>query len=206
MDANHPTTIDLGPARLRLRPASPLAWEAQARRCPGPAGLGLALLARRALAWENVVGADGQPAALTPARLAELPAALLDRLLTALCPPWLDADLAAELEALEGYLRARMDFPALDCAACQDQEERGEGVPDCAGCLLPRPPRGVEPALAVHALLRYLPGDGAAWLPVLTAGLEPEAVRRLGLRLALIRGVLEPRPGPPGLAAPAPQW
>lgn len=206
MDAPPAQILDLGPARLRLRPASPLAWVDLARQVPGPASLALALSARRVVDWEGVSGPDGAAAAFDPGRLAELPAALLDGLLAGLCPPWLDDDLAVELEALEAFLRARVDYPALDCAHCQEQETLGEGPPDCAACPLPPAPPGAESALALQALLRHLPGGGAAWLPTLTAGLDPEDLRRLGLRLSLIQRVLEPRPAPPDLPAPAGRW
>lgn len=206
MDAPPPQILDLGPARLHLRPASPLAWEPLTRQVPGPAGLVLALLERRALAWEGLRGLDGTKVAFDTVRLTQLPAALLDRLLAGLCPPWLDDDLAVELEALEAFLRARVDYPALDCAHCQEQAARGEGPPDCAVCPLPPLPRSAEPALALHALLRHLPGGGGAWLPALTAGLDQEELRRLGLRLSLIQRVLEPRPAPPDLPAPAGRW
>jgi len=206
MEAPPVQNLDLGPARLRLRPASPLAWEALARQAPGPAGLALALLERRVVGWEEVRGPHGATAAFDPGALAQLPAAMLDRLLAGLCPPWLDQSLAAELDALEAFLRARVDYPALDCVHCHEQAERGEGSPDCAGCPLPPAPPGAESALALHALLRHLPGGGAAWLPALAAGLEPEELRRLGLRLALIRRVLEPRPTHADLAAPAGRW
>lgn len=198
--------LDLGPARLRLRPVSPLAWEPLARQSPGPACLALALLERRVVGWEEVVGPGGLAAAFAPARLGQLPAALLDRLLTGLCPPWLDQTLAAELEALETFLRARTDYPALDCAHCHEQAARGEGPPDCAACPLPPTPPGAESALALHALLRHLPGGGAAWLPTLTAGLDPEELRRLGLRLSLIQRVLEPRRSPANLPVMAERW
>lgn len=206
MDAPPPQILDLGPARLHLRPASPLAWEPLTRQVPGPASLVLSLLERRAVAWGGLGGPDGAALAFDPVRLSRLPAALLDRLLAGLCPPWLEEGLAAELNALEACLRARVDYPALDCAHCQEQAARGEGLPDCAACPLPPLPRGAEPALALHALLRHLPGGGAAWLPALTAGLDPEELRRLGLRLSLIQRVLEPRPAPPDLPAPAGRW
>lgn len=206
MDAPPAQILDLGPARLRLRPASPLAWVDLARQVPGPACLALALSERRVVGWEGLRGLDGAAAAFEPGQMAWLPAALLDRLLAGLCPPWLDDSLAAELNALESFLRARVDYPALDCAHCQEQEARGEGAPDCAACPLPPAPPGAESALTLHALLRHLPGGGGVWLPILTAGLDLEESRRLGLRLALIQRVLEPRAAPPDLPAPAWRW
>ncbi|MFH1059505.1 MAG: hypothetical protein V1797_12615, partial [Pseudomonadota bacterium] len=63
MSAHPPLeTIALGPARLHLRPASPLAWEPESRAWPGPAGLLLALLGRRLVGWAGVVHADGRAA------------------------------------------------------------------------------------------------------------------------------------------------
>lgn len=201
-----PEIVRLGPARLRLRPASPLAWEPDSRAWPGPAGLALALLERRLLGWEGVIGAAGQPAQPAPEDLAALPAAALGQLLPALCPPWLDTALAAELEALAAHLRGRADFPGLDCAACQEQEALGEGAPDCAACPVPPAPAAARPALMLHPLLARLPGGGAAWLPAFTAGMPAEQRRRLGLRLALIAAILAPPPAPRDLAASPGAW
>lgn len=201
-----PDILRLGPALIRLRPASPLAWEPAARQAPGPAGLALALLERRLLGWKGVADAAGRPARPDHGALAALPAAALDALLPALCPPWLDEGFAAELEALAAHLRGRADFSGLDCAACREQEARGEGAPECGTCPLPPAPEAARPALMLHPLLRRLPGGAAAWLPVFCAGLEAEERRRLGLRLALIAGLLGPPPEGGGLPPPPAAW
>lgn len=205
-ERNSPDILRLGPALIRLRPASPLAWEPAGRQASGPAGLALALLERRLIGWEGVADAAGRPARPAPETLAALPAAVLDALLPALCPPWLDRDFAAELEALAAHLRGRADFPGLDCAACREQEARGEGAPECGACPLPPAPEAARPALMLHPLLQRLPGGASAWLPAFTAGLEAEDRRRLGLRLALIAGLLGPPPEGGGLPAPPAAW
>lgn len=198
MAGHFPTELlRLGPARLNLRPAAPLAWEPDSRQATGPAGLALKLLERRLTAWQNVIDASGAPVRPGPAAIAALPAAGLEALLPGLCPPWLEPDLAAELEALAAHLRGRADFPGLDCAACREQETRGEGVPDCAACPAPPAPEAARPALLLAPLLDRLPGGAAAWLPVFIAGLGLEQRRRLGLRLAMIAGFLGPVPGAP---------
>lgn len=198
--------ISLGPACLHLRPASPLAWEPESRAWPGPAGLALALLGRRLTGWSGVAHADGRAARPEAAAVAALPAAMLGGLLGALCPPWLSPEFAAELEALAAHLRGRADFPGLDCAACADQEARGEGAPDCGHCPLPPAPAAARPALMLHPLLARLPGGAAAWLPAFTAGLTAEERRVLGLRLALIAAILAPRPAGDGLPASPQAW
>lgn len=153
---------------------------------PGPACLCLALLALASPRWQGVASADQAAPPPSPALLAALPAAALDTLLKALCPPWLTPEERAELLALERYLLALGDYPGLDCAACQDQEERGEGRPDCAACPRPSPPPQAGPALALYPLLVGLPG-GAAWAGAWLGGLSPRRARLLAMRLALVQ-------------------
>jgi hypothetical protein len=175
--------ISLGPARLGLSPREAWVWQEAALAAPGPASLCLGLLALSRPRWQGVT-AIGQPdPSPTPANLARLPAAVLEALLPALCPPWLTPREEAELLALERYLLALADFPGLDCAACREQEARGEGGPACAACPRPWPPASARVALALHPLLAALPGGGAAtWLQ----GLSPRQQRLLAMRLALI--------------------
>ncbi|MBI5522151.1 MAG: hypothetical protein HY910_05930 [Desulfarculus sp.] len=190
--------IDLGPARLRLEPLEPWVWQEEALAAPGPASLCLELLSLARPGWQGVATASQAPAPPTAANLAAMPAAALDPLLKALCPPWLTPPEEAGLLALERYLLAFCDFPGLDCAACQDQEARGEGHADCAACPRPTPPPEAGPALALYPLLSGLSSGGAwaaSWLP----GLPPRRARLLAMRLALIGRLRPGRRGGPGL-------
>lgn len=186
--------ITLGPARLWLAPPEPWVWWEAAQAAPGPASLCLELLTLANVAWREVrAGGQADPPPST-ANLAALPAAALEGLLPALCPPWLTPGEQAEIQALERYLLAFYDFPGLDCAACREQQARGEGFPDCAACPRPTPPPQAGPALALYPLLAGLPGGAAgagAWL----GGLSPRQGRLLAMRLALI-GRLGRRGGP----------
>lgn len=195
--------ISLGPARLRLTPPEPWVWQEAALAAPGPASLCLELLALASPRWQGVASARQATPPPIAANLAALPAAALDPLLTALCPPWLTPREQAELLALERYLLALADFPGLDCAACQDQEDRGEGHPDCAACPRPTPPPQAQPALALYPLLAS-PAGAAAWAGAWGPGLPPRQARLLAMRLALIERLRPGRRAGAGLPPPEP--
>lgn len=161
---------------------------------PGPASLCLELLALARPRWQGVASARQATPPPIAANLAALPAAALDPLLKALCPPWLTLREQAELLALERYLLALADYPGLDCAACQDQEDRGEGHAGCGACPRPTPPPEAQPALALYPLLGSRPG-AAHWFQ----GLSPRRARLLAMRLALIERLRPGRRGGQGL-------
>ena len=185
--------ISLGPALLRLRPPEAWVWQQAALAAPGPASLCLALLPLARPRWQGVATAGQAAPPPTAANLGRLPAAALEGLLPALCPPWLTTEEQAELLALERYLLALADYPGLDCAACRDQEARGEGMPPCEACPRPTPPPSSLVALALYPLLGARPRT-VEWLN----GLSPRQRRLLGLRLLLI-GRLARRPDLPPL-------
>jgi hypothetical protein len=196
----HRQVLELGGARLEFTPPLPPLWlslAAQPRLAPGPASLCLALLALASPAWEGVKqgAGDGASPRHDAEGLAALPAGLLPRLLPLLCPPWLSEDEEAELAQLERHLRAGVDFPGLDCAACAEQERRGEGSPDCAACPRPRPPATAQAALGLAPLLELAPARAWSWLE----GLPPRERWLLAWRLALVRRW---RPGPGGGRCP----
>lgn len=172
-------------------------WQEAAQRAAGPASLCLELLGLSRPRWRGVADRAQEAPPPRAANLARLPAAVLDSLLPALCPPWLTPQEEAELLALERYLLGRADFPGLDCAACRDQETRGEGGPSCQGCPLPQPPESARVALALYPLLvgPAGPGDGA-WL----RGMSDRQRRLLDMRLGMIER-LRRRPG-----LPPPDW
>ncbi len=176
-------TLRFGASRLVLTPLEPVAWQPLAREHPGPAGLCLALLARAHPAWRGVIG--GGRRRPSPARLARLPAGVLEALLPALCAPWLSRAEADELAELQRYARARADFPGLDCAECRRQEVRGEGSPDCGTCPLGRPPASAETALLLHPWLGSGPA-GRLLLDSLRRTLGPRQQRLLAMRLKIL--------------------
>ncbi len=176
--------LALGPARLELRPLWPWQWRPLARRYDAkPARLCLELLALGAVAWQGVAESGPRPG---PEDLARLPAAALEPLLAALCAPWPGQEEEAGMRALEEYLGFLADYPGLDCAACREQEERGEGEPDCAACPLPAPPAEAEAALALYPLLADLPPAAAPLVQGWLDSLSPGEQRRLALHLALL--------------------
>ncbi len=184
--ASHRLSLEAGPARLDLTPPLPPLWLSLAPRASGPASLCLDLLPLARPAWEGVSQADGRPARPGPASWAALPAGLLPRLLPALCPPWLSPEEEEELAGLEGYLKARADYPGLDCSACRDQDERGEGAPDCADCPRPQPPASAQVALGLAPLLAGGLQGPAAWVDGWTRELPPREAWRLAWRLAVL--------------------
>lgn len=185
------TIVSLGPARVRLAPLEPGIWLPLARRHPGPAGLCLALLERSGVSWQGI----DEPC--RPENLARLPAAALEPLLAALCAPWLTEQEARGLDRLKHYLQALADFPGLSCRSCREQQDRGEGAPDCAHCPLPPPPPEAGVTLELYRLARGLPaGAGPSLAELLGPGITPRELRLWGLRLALVGEVLareEPR-------------
>jgi hypothetical protein len=180
------TTLSLGPALIHWRPPTPPVWQAQACLCPGPASLCLSLMPLARPRWENVAWPDGRAADSTPEAWAALPIAVLEPLLQGLCPPWLGDGEERELAALQRHLAGRSDFPGLSCSQCREQEEQGEGSPNCTACPLPRPPASARAALSLLPLL-----DAPPWLlKELTSrwwrGLPPVQARLMKMQLLLI--------------------
>jgi hypothetical protein len=173
----------------------PWLWEPLGHRAAGPAGLCLSLLAQTRLCWQNVAREGEQAPAPRPAALAQLPAAATEVLLPVLCAPWLDQGQEAVLEQLERHLEFRADYPGIDCASCAEQQEAGEGPPDCRACPLPPLPAAGLEALRLAGLLRGLPPGAGALLPALLAGRGPGHLRLLLSALGIIQRRLAPRPG-----------
>ena len=184
--ATDETIIPLGPARFFLTPLEPVIWQPPAGRAPGAASLCLALLPLANLRWENVYGPDGKPAPPGPEAWAALPVAAVDPLLKALCAPWFTDQEETELSVLKNYLSFSADYPQISCAACAEQEKRGEGRPDCPSCPLPSLPLAVEPALGLYGLLARLPENACTLAADLFQGLSPRRKRILAAQLGLI--------------------
>ena len=187
--------IRLGPARLWLRPLEPWQWAPRREASPGPASLCLELLGMAKARWQGVATAQGEAPLPGPAQLAALPVSALEPLLTALQAPWLTPGEAAEMELLSRHLEHRADYPGVDCAACAQQEESGEGVPDCAACPLPPLPAAGLEALRLLGLVRRVPPEAASLLPALTAGAGTRELRLLLMRWGLIASRLDRRSG-----------
>lgn len=139
----------MGRGELRLRPLPPPVWRPLAVEHIGPAQLCLALLP-----W----------ACAEPVEWDALPAGACADLLRDMCAPWLGGEAQAQLEALDRWLAARRDYPGLSCAACQDQEAKGEGRPDCALCPRPATPPLAAAAVELHNLLAGVLPEQRAWL------------------------------------------
>lgn len=182
MPATDHIELAIGPARIRLRPLEPFAWQPRAEAHPGPAGLCLELLELAEIRWSGLA-----PACPPPDRehLSALPAGLCGRLLAALRAPWLTASEAEGLSRLRAHAAALADYPALDCGACRAQEQRGEGPPDCAACPIAGPPPEARLALNLH---RWLVGGpaGRLLLDAATRGLTSRQARLLAMRLGLL--------------------
>lgn len=197
MEATQPEyrQVRLGPARLWLRPLEPWQWAPRREASLGPASLCLELLGLGPVTWRGVATAQGASPPPGPAELAALPAGHLETLLAALQAPWLTPAEEAELALLARHLEHRADFPGVDCAACAQQQERGEGAPDCDACPLPPLPAAGWEALRLLDLVHRAPDAAARLLPALLAGAGEREVRLLLLRWKLIASRLERRCG-----------
>jgi len=183
---NETIEISLGPARLVLRRLLPWQWRPLAKaHAAQPASLCLELAGLGMLSWRGVAG--GSSAEPGPGEWSRLPAAALEPLLAALCPPWPDRQDQAELRALEEYLSYLADFPGLDCSQCREQQNRGEGAPDCGVCPKPSPPDSAEAALFLYPLLRDLPQAAGVLLEDLAGRLGPAQSLRLAGQLAVLQ-------------------
>lgn len=178
-------TIRLDPQSITLSPLDPLVWQPLSQQGMGPAGFCLELLSLAKPAWHE----DDKP--LSEQEQSQLPAKAMGPLLQALCAPWLDQAEKQSLNELESHLRSALDYPGLSCAQCREQQERGEGAPDCEACPLAKPPAGMGAWLELCRLLQDLPPSASPLAArALPRSLPPRQARLLALRLALITRLL----------------
>ena len=187
--------IQLGPARVWLRPLEPWQWAPRREASPGPACLCLELLGLAKVRCQGLATAQDEAADPGPDELAALPVSALESLLTALQAPWLTPAESEEMELLARHLEHRADYPGIDCAACAQQEESGEGAPDCAACPLPPLPAAGFQALRLLGLVRRAPPGTGALLSALTAEAGARELRLLLMRWDLIASLLDRRSG-----------
>jgi len=177
---------------VELTPLDPGVWEPLAEETAGPADLCLKLLGCARVSWRGVADGAGRAVVACPEALPRLPAKAAQVLLPWLRAPWLEPRQQEALERFDHYLKFRADYPGIDCAACQTQQQQGEGEPDCAACALPPlPALGLE-ALRLAMLLRAAPPGAGSLLLLLLAGRNPGQLRLLLSALELAARRLGP--------------